>query len=102
MRGSLLAEYLNRGIADDLNLHVTERILGRWWLVPHPSRIDPLQDLLARTQNNIAFQMQTFVNEGLSASRNLLTAVGLLVVLSLIEPLVLVVPPFAIPYVAFR
>ena len=101
---SLVAEYLNRRIADDLNLHVTDRILRHAWSLDLASFEDPdRQDLLARTQNNIAFQMQTFVNEGLSASRNFLTAIGLLVVLTLIEPLVLlVVPPFALPYLAFR
>jgi ATP-binding cassette subfamily B protein len=101
---SLVSEYLNRRIADDLNLHVTDRILKHAWSLDLASFEDPdRQDLLARTQSNIAFQMQTFVNEGLSAARNFLTALGLLVVLTLIEPLVLlVVPPLALPYLAFR
>lgn len=101
---ALGADYLNRLIADDLNLHVTDRILTHAWSLDLASFEDPArQDLLARTQNNIAFQMQTFVNEALSAARSLLMAVGLLAVLTLIEPLVLlVVPPFALPFLAFR
>jgi ABC-type multidrug transport system fused ATPase/permease subunit len=101
---SLVAEYLNRRIADDLNLHVTDRILTHAWSLDFASFEDPArQDLLARTQNNIAFQMQTFVNEGLSAARSLLVAAGLLGVLALIEPLVLlIVPPLALPYLVFR
>lgn len=101
---SLVADYLNRRIADDLNLHVTDRILTHAWSLDLASFEDPdRQDLLARTQNNIAFQMQTFVSEGLSAARSLLIAAGLLGVLTLIEPLVLlVVPPFALPFLLFR
>lgn len=101
---SLVADYLNRRIADDLNLHVTDRILTHAWSLDLASFEDPdRQDLLARTQNNIAYQMQTFVNEALSAARSLLTAIGLLAVLTLIEPLVLlVVLPFALPFLIFR
>jgi ATP-binding cassette subfamily B protein len=102
--GSLVADYLNRRIADDLNLHVTDRILTHAWSLDLASFEDPdRQDLLARTQSNIASQMQTFVQESLSAARSLLTGLGLLVVLTLIEPLVLlVVPPFALPFLIFR
>jgi ATP-binding cassette, subfamily B, bacterial len=102
--GSLVADYLNRTIADDMNLHVSDRILTHAWSLDLASFEDPdRQNLIARTQNNIAYQMQTFVNESLLAAKSLLTAAGLLVVLALIDPLVLlVVPPFALPYLAFR
>lgn len=101
---SLLADYLNRRIADDLNLHVTDRILTHAWSLDLASFEDPdRQDLLARTQTNIAYQMQTFVSEALSAARGLLTGIALLIVLTMIEPLVLiVVPPFVLPFLIFR
>jgi ATP-binding cassette subfamily B protein len=101
---SLVADFLNRRIADDLNLHISGRIMTHAWSLDLASFEDPdRQDLLSRTQTNIAFQMQTFVNEALSAARSLLTAIGLLAVLTLIEPLVLlVVPPVVLPFLAFR
>jgi ATP-binding cassette subfamily B protein len=101
---SLISDYLNRRIADDLNLHVTGQIVTHAWSLDLPSFEDPeRQDLLSRTQTNIAAQMQTFVTEGLLAVRGVLIATGLLAVLALIEPIVLlVVPPLALPLLAFR
>jgi ATP-binding cassette subfamily B protein len=101
---SLAAGYANQRLVDDLNLRVTSDILV------HASSLDlaffedpSRQDLIARTQSNIAVHLQAFVGETLSTVRQLLTVAALLGVLASIEPLVLlIVPPVALPFLYFQ
>jgi ATP-binding cassette subfamily B protein len=102
--GSLAAGYANQRLTDDLNLHVTTKILQHAWSLDLAFFEDPArQDLLSRTRANVAVHLQTFVVEALSTLRHLLTTVALIGVLASIEPLVLlVVPPFALPFLYFQ
>jgi ABC-type bacteriocin/lantibiotic exporter with double-glycine peptidase domain len=101
---SLAVAYMNRRMVDELNIEVTGDILDHAQILDLAFFEDPLrQDLIARTQSNTAVHLQTFVAESLAAVRNLLSAASLLAVLVLIDPLVLVVvPPFAIPFLYFQ
>ena len=101
---SLAVAYMNRRMVDELNIEVTGDILDHAQILDLAFFEDPLrQDLIARTQSNTAVHLQTFVAESLAAVRHLLSAASLLAVLVLIDPLVLVVvPPFAIPFLYFQ
>jgi ATP-binding cassette subfamily B protein len=100
----LAVGYAGQRLADDLNLHLTGEILAHAWSLDLAFFEDPeRQDLLARTQANVGIQLQGLVLEALNVFRQALTAVALLLVLAAIEPLVvLVVPPFAIPFLYFQ
>ena len=100
----LAVGYAGQRLADDLNLHLTGEILAHAWSLDLSFFEDPeRQDLLARTQANVGIQLQGLVLEALNVLRQLLTAVALLLVLAAVEPLVvLVVPPFAIPFLYFQ
>jgi ATP-binding cassette, subfamily B, bacterial len=100
----LAVGYAGQRLADDLNLHLTGEILAHAWSLDLSFFEDPeRQDLLARTQANVGIQLQGVVLEALNVLRQLLTAVALLLVLAAVEPLVvLVVPPFAIPFLYFQ
>jgi ATP-binding cassette subfamily B protein len=100
----LAVGYAGQRLADDLNLHLTGEILAHAWSLDLSFFEDPeRQDLLARTQANVGTQLQGLVLEALNVLRQLLTAVALLLVLAAVEPLVvLVVPPFAIPFLYFQ
>src|SRR5262245_2891607 len=100
----LAVDYAGRRLADDLNLHLTDEILAHAWSLDLSFFEDPeRQDLLARTQANVGLQLQGLVLEALNVLRQALTALALLVVLAIIEPLILfVVPPFAIPFLYFQ
>jgi ATP-binding cassette subfamily B protein len=101
---ALAAAYANQRLADDLNLHLTGEILAHAWSLDLAFFEDPdRQDLITRTQANVGGHLQAFVGEALGALRHLLTAAALLVVLTSIEPLVLlIVPPFALPFLYFQ
>jgi ATP-binding cassette subfamily B protein len=101
---SLAVAYMNRRMVDELNIEVTGDILDHAQILDLAFFEDPLrQNLITRTQSNTAVHLQTFVAESLAAVRNLLSAASLLAVLVLIDPLVLVVvPPFAIPFLYFQ
>jgi ATP-binding cassette, subfamily B, bacterial len=101
---ALAVGYAGQRLADELNLHLTGEILAHAWSLDLSFFEDPeRQDLLARTQANVGIQLQGLVLEALNVPRQLLTAVALLVVLAAIEPLILlVVPPFAIPFLYFQ
>jgi ATP-binding cassette, subfamily B, bacterial len=101
---ALAAAYASQRLADDLNLHMTGEVLAHAWSLDLAFFEDPdHQDLISRTQANVGVQLQAFVGEALGTVRHLLTAAGLLVVLTSIEPLVLlVVPPFALPFLYFQ
>ena len=100
----LAVGYAGQRLADDLNLHLTGEILAHAWSLDLSFFEDPeRQDLLARTQANVGIQLQGLVLEALNVLRQLLTAVALLLVLAAVEPLVLlVVPPFSIPFLYFQ
>jgi ATP-binding cassette, subfamily B, bacterial len=100
---AIAAAYANQRLADDLNLHLTEEILAHAWSLDLAFFEDPdRQDLITRTQA-VGVHLQAFVGEALSALRQLLTVGALLVVLTSIEPLVLlIVPPFALPFLYFQ
>ena len=75
------------GIADDLNLHVTERILGtpgRW--TSHPSRIPIARTCSPARRTTSRFKCRPLSTRG-CPPRGTYDRRGLLVVLSLIEPL---------------
>jgi ATP-binding cassette subfamily B protein len=96
--------YMNRRLVDELNIEVTGEILDHAQILDLAFFEDPRrQDLIARTQSHTAVHLQMFVSEALAAVRHLLSAASLLVVLAIIDPLVLVVvPPFAIPFLYFQ
>jgi ATP-binding cassette subfamily B protein len=100
----LAVGYAGQRLADDLNLHLTGEILAHAWSLDLSFFEDPdRQDLLARTQANVGLQLQGLVLEALNVLRQALTAVALLLVLAAIEPLILlVVPPFAVPFLYFQ
>jgi len=100
----LAVAFAGQRLADDLNLHLTGEILAHAWSLDLSFFEDPgRQDLLARTQAHVGLQLQGLVLEALNVLRQALTAVALLLVLAAIEPLVvLVVPPFAIPFLYFQ
>ena len=100
----LAVGYAGQRLTDELNLHLTGEILAHAWSLDLAFFEDPeRQDLLARTQANVGVQLQGLVLEALNVLRQLLTAVALLLVLAAVEPLVvLVVPPFAIPFLDFQ
>jgi ATP-binding cassette, subfamily B, bacterial len=101
---ALAVAFAGQRLADDLNLHLTGEILAHAWSLDLSFFEDPdRQDLLARTQAHVGLQLQGLVLEALNVLRQALTAVALLLVLAAIEPLVvLVVPPFAIPFLYFQ
>ena len=101
---ALAAAYANQRLADDLNLHLTGEILAHAWSLDLAFFEDPdRQDLITRTQANVSVHLHALVGEVLGALRHLLTAAALLVVLTSIEPLVLlIVPPFALPFLYFQ
>jgi ATP-binding cassette subfamily B protein len=100
----LAVAYASQRLADDLNLHLNGEILAHARTLDLAFFEDPdYQDLITRTQANVGLQLQAFVGEALSALHQLLAAAALLVVLTSIEPLVLlVVPPFALPFLYFQ
>jgi ATP-binding cassette, subfamily B, bacterial len=100
----LAVGYVGQRLADELNLQLTGEILAHAWSLDLRFFEDPdRQDLVARTQANVGIQLQGLVLEALNALRQLLTAVALLAVLAAIEPLVLlVVPPFSMPFLYFQ
>jgi len=101
---ALATAYAGQRLADELNLRLTGEILAHAWSLDLAFFEDPdRQDLVARTQANVGLQLQGLVLETLNGLRHLLTAVALLVVLAAIEPLVLlIVPPFAVPFLYFQ
>lgn len=101
---ALASAYASQRLADELNLHLTGEVLAHAWSLDLAFFEDPArQDLISRIQANAGAQLQAFVLEALGALRHLLTAGALLVVLTAIEPMVLlVVPPFALPFLYFQ
>ena len=101
---ALATAYAGQRLADELNLRLTGELLAHAWSLDLAFFEDPeRQDLVARTQANVGVQLQGLVLETLNGLRHLLTAGALLVVLAAIEPLVvLIVPPFAIPFLYFQ
>jgi ATP-binding cassette subfamily B protein len=100
----LAAAYASQRLADELNLRLTGEVLAHAWSLDLAFFEDPdRQDLISRIQANIGVQLQAFVLETLGVLRHLLTVGALLVVLTSIEPLVLlIVPPFALPFLYFQ
>ncbi|HEU4953061.1 MAG TPA: ABC transporter ATP-binding protein [Gemmatimonadales bacterium] len=100
----LAVAFAGQRLTDDLNFHLTGEILAHAWSLDLSFFEDPeRQDLLSRTQANVGVQLQALVLEALNVVRQLLTGVALLLLLAHIEPLVLlVVPPFAIPFLYFQ
>jgi ABC-type multidrug transport system fused ATPase/permease subunit len=102
--GFKLDTFLKSRLNDELNLRINSDILE------HSARLDVAffedpkeRDLIARARQDAAGQLVRFVTELLRAAMNLFRAASLTSVLAYIEPLVLlVVPPFAIPFLAFQ
>lgn len=99
-----LTRFVTQRLQDDLNLHFTSELLGHAATLDLAFFEDPKRrDMIARAQNSPAFRMVHFVSEGVAAGTKLLQAVSLVVVLTVIDPLVLLALfPAAVPYVLFQ
>ncbi len=102
--GLKLQVYLGSRLNDELNLRINTDLLD------HSARLDVAffedprkRDLIARTRQNTAGQLVQFTTQFLRAIMNMFRSVSLVSVLAYIDPLVLlVVPPFAIPFLGFQ
>jgi ATP-binding cassette subfamily B protein len=102
--GFKLDAFLKTRLNDELNLKINNDILE------HSARLDVAffedpreRDLIARARQDTAGQLVRFVTELLRGIMSLFRTVSLASVLAYIEPLVLlIVPPFAIPFLAFQ
>ncbi len=97
-------KYLQQRLHDELNLRLTSDVLE------HAGRLDVayfedlrFQDMLARTQQNVAQRFSLFVNQSLMVVAGGLQMLSLAIILAIIEPLiVLVLFVVAIPYLLFQ
>jgi ATP-binding cassette subfamily B protein len=102
--GMKLDAFLRSRLRDELNLRINSEILE------HSARLDVAffedpreRDLVTRARESSSGQLVGFITELLRAATSLFRAFSLVSVLAYIEPLVLlVVPPFAIPFLGFQ
>ncbi|HJR62748.1 MAG TPA: ABC transporter ATP-binding protein [Gemmatimonadaceae bacterium] len=100
----LAASYAIQRIGDDLNVKATSSILEHASTLDLAFFEDPRrQDLIARTQQNMAGHLSRFVVELQHALMNVLIVMSLFGVLVAVEPLVpIVVAPFALIFLFFQ
>lgn len=97
-------KYLQQRLHDELNLRLTSDVLE------HAGRLDVayfedlrFQDMLARTQQNVAQRFSLFVNQSLMVVAGGLQMLSLAIILAIIEPIiVLVLFVVAVPYLLFQ
>jgi ATP-binding cassette, subfamily B, bacterial len=97
-------KYLQQRLHDELNLRLTTDVLE------HAGRLEVayfedlrFQDMLERTQQNVAQRFALFVNQSLTVVAGGLQILSLTVILAIIEPIiVLVLLIVAIPYLFFQ
>lgn len=97
-------KFLLQRLGDDINLVVTSEVLRHAANLDVGSLEDPgLQDTMERAQQNTAGAFSTLVTELQTAGSDAVQVILALGILMYLEPLVLlVVCPFALPYLAFR
>jgi ATP-binding cassette subfamily B protein len=91
-------------LSDDINLAVTSEVLRHSTALDVASLEDPrLQDTIDRAQQNTAGAFSTLIRDLQTACAEALQAVFIVGILMYLEPLVIVVVcPFAVPYLLFR
>lgn len=97
-------KYLQQRLHDELNLRLTSDVLEQ------AGRLDVayfedlrFQDMLARTQQNVAQRFSLFVNQSLMVVAGGLQMLSLTIILAIIEPIiVLVLTGVAVPYLLFQ
>lgn len=102
--GDFALGYFRRRLHDELNLHITSDVLS------HAATLDMahfedirFQDMLERTQQNIAGRFSQFVNKILTIAANIVMMISLVIILATIEPLIiLVLLVIAVPYLVFQ
>ncbi len=102
--GDFTIKYFNRRLHDELNLHITSDVLT------HAARLDMshfedvrFQDMLERTQQNVAGRFSQFIGKVLTIAANVVQMISLVIILAAIEPLIiLVLVAIAIPYLYFQ
>lgn len=102
--GLLVFNYLFARLSDEMNVSLTSDLLD------HAVQLDlaffedtKRRELIERAQWNISQRLAAFATDSLSAITNALQALSLVAVLTVIEPLVLLVAaPLAVPYMYFQ
>lgn len=102
--GLLTANYLTRRLEDDLTVRVTTDILR------HAAKLDisffedrRRRDLIQRAQQNLGARLAQMIAGALQITTDGLRTLSLAAVIVTIEPLVLLVlPPFALPFLFFQ
>jgi ATP-binding cassette subfamily B protein len=102
--GDFAVKFFNRRLHDELNLHITSDVLN------HAAKLDMshfedirFQDMLERTQQNVAGRFSQFISKVLAIWANIVVMISLLLILAAIEPLIiLVLFTIAIPYLYFQ
>jgi ATP-binding cassette, subfamily B, bacterial len=97
-------KYLQQRLHDELNLRLTSDVLE------HAGRLDVayfedlrFQDMLARTQQNVAQRFSLFLNQSLMVVAGGLQVLSLAIILAIIEPIIiLVLVAVAVPYLLFQ
>lgn len=96
----LFAERLH----DELNLRITSDVLTHAAELDVASFEDPLfREVIDRAQQQTADRFSRFMNDALAAGSNIIQTLSLCGILMAIEPvIVLIVGPFALPYLLFQ
>ncbi|WP_420627696.1 ABC transporter ATP-binding protein [Candidatus Leptofilum sp.] len=102
--GDFATKYFNRRLHDELNLHITSDVLT------HATKLDMahfedvrFQDMLERTQQNVAGRFSQFISKVLAVFANVVQMISLVIILATIEPLImLVLVAIAFPYLYFQ
>ncbi|MGH7835444.1 MAG: ABC transporter ATP-binding protein [Candidatus Binatia bacterium] len=91
-------------LSDDINLTITSEVLRHSTALDVASLEDPrLQDTIERAQQNTAGAFSTLITDLQTACAETIQVIFILAILLYLEPLVLlVVCPFALPYLLFR
>jgi ABC-type multidrug transport system fused ATPase/permease subunit len=100
----LAQRFCTQRLHDDMNIRITSDVLTHAEKLDLAFFEDPAKrDLLGRAQQNPAEPFMAFVLELQNTVTNILQTVSLGVLLSVIEPLVLLaLAPFALPYLVFH
>jgi ATP-binding cassette, subfamily B, bacterial len=99
----LFRDFASQRLEDDLNLELNARILEHTAKLEVGFFEDPAsQDMLYCAKQNGAKNLLRFVGSLLSFLSNLVQMASLLAILAVIEPLVLLLAPTAVPYLWFQ
>jgi ATP-binding cassette subfamily B protein len=99
----VILDFASRRLEDDLNLELNGALLEHAATLDVAFFEDPAsEDLLYLAKQNTARSMLRFVSCTMTLLSNLLQTISLLAVLIVIEPLVLIVTPAALPYMWFQ